>query len=126
MCDAVATGLVTFATPRAANSADKTIGWKGYAVRLTDALKGWGPVFDPNFAPGTSIIPAASLVPKPVSELALEAERRILSPMDGIAQRIDVAGLRGYRDSTLRADKKWTLIPYRDKPNMKLERKEKD
>jgi len=120
MCDAIATGLVTFATPRAANPADKSLGWKGYAYRLTEALKAWGPVYDPNFAPGTPLTPAASLVPKPVSELTVEAERRILSPMDGIATRIDLAGLRGYRDSTLRTDKKWTLSPYRDKPKMEL------
>ena len=118
MCDALATGIVAFATPRAANPADKTLPWKGYAIRITEALKGWAPIFDPNFAPG--VPPTGFPVPKPVTELAVEAERRILGPMDGVATRIDLAGLRGYRDSTLRSDKKWTDSPYRDKPNLKL------
>jgi hypothetical protein len=120
MSDAVATGLLTFATPRAANPADKNLPWKGYSARLNDSLKGWGAVFDPNFNPNKPSASAPELIPTPITELVAEAERRILLPMEGTATKIETDQFREFRDRKLRVDKKWTLNPYRDNPKLTL------
>jgi len=124
MTDAIATGLVAFATPRAANRDDKTLAWRGTAARLGDALKLWRALYDPNFNPAQPGAYSAALVPKPVSDLLLEADRRVLAPMDGTAAKIDADGLRDVFRGGLRADKKWTLAPFRGDPKLVLPKKD--
>lgn len=119
MCDAVAAGLATFATPRAANPADKTQAWRGTAARMADAFKVWRALFDQNFDPVKPTAYVAELVPKPVNDLLSDAERRILTPMEGAIPKIDVDGIRRFR-SNLRADKEWTLSPFLDNPTVTL------
>lgn len=120
MADAVATGVVAFATPRSRNRDDKSVAWRGTAAKLSEALKAWRGPFDPGFNPAapTAFVPAA--VPAVVNVVVAEAERQVLTPMDGTAGKINVDGLTKYRDGVLRADKKWTLAPFRDNPKLVL------
>ncbi|MDB5310708.1 MAG: hypothetical protein JWO38_4910 [Gemmataceae bacterium] len=123
MADAIATGLITFATPRAASPADKSLPWRGYAARLNDALKLWRGLFDANFDPARPTGFAPGVAPKPVEDLAAQAESRVLSPMDG-AGPIDVKGLRLFRDDkNIRGDSKWTLTPFGDNPKLVIPKK---
>lgn len=122
MTDAVATGIITFANRRAANPTDKSHPWRGYAARLTEALKAWRPLFDPGFNPAkpTAYLPAE--VPQPVMDTVTEAEKRVLGPMDG-ATGIDLNGFRQFRDNTLRGNKKWTPNPFLTNPKLALPKK---
>jgi len=119
MSDAVATGIITFATRRAASQLDKTIPWRFYGARLSEALKGWRPLFDPAYNP---VKPIATLpAPKPVEDLVAEADRRVLIPMFEANGPVDLNGLRQFRDLTLRADpKKFTLSPFTSNPKLTL------
>lgn len=122
MTDAVATGIITFANRRAANPTDKSHPWRGYAARLTEALKAWRPLFDPGFNPAkpTAFLPAE--VPQLVMDTVAEAEKRVLGPMDG-ATGIDLNGFRQFRDNTLRGNKKWTPSPFLTNPKLTLPKK---
>jgi hypothetical protein len=111
--DAVATGLITFATPRAANPGDKTIPWKGTAARLNDALKGWRPLFDPGYNPLKPTAFLADLVPKPVATLIGEADRQVLGPLEkaDAGTKVNVDSLRTFRQD-LRKQKEWSPAPF--------------
>jgi hypothetical protein len=122
MADAVASGLITFAAPKAANAADKSLPWRGTAARLLDALRLWQGLYDANFNPAAPTAYAQDQVPAVVKAVAAEAERRVLGPMEA-GGRIDLEGFRQYRDATLRADKKMTPAPYRENPTLVLPRK---
>lgn len=113
MADAIAAGLVTFATPKAARAEDKTIPWRGYAARLTEALKTWQGLFDTNYNPAQPSAESVKQAPAVAAALAGEAVRKVLDPVDG-AGRFDLGGLQQYREATLRADPKYTAAPYRD------------
>src|SRR5262249_34340883 len=43
--DAVATGIIAFATPRAVDKSDHRYPWRTYAARLTEGLRLWKGVF---------------------------------------------------------------------------------
>jgi hypothetical protein len=118
MADAAATGIITFATRRAANPLDKTIPWRYYGARLSEALHGWPPLFDPAYNPARPI--AAIPAPKPVEDLVADADRRVLKPMYEGVGNVDLNGLRQFRDLTLRGDKKWTLSPFTSNPKLTL------
>ncbi len=120
MSDVVATGIITFARPRAGNPSDKSIAWRGYSARILEALKAWGPMFDPAFNPLQPGAVLKGLIPPPVQGVVAEADRRVLSPIDGTLQKIDVQGLVGYRNNTLRTDKKWTLVPFSENKDLVL------
>lgn len=112
IADAVATGITTFATRRAAAPLDKSLAWRNYGSRLSDALKAWKPLYDPGFNPAKPTAFQAASVPKSVEDLATEAERRVLAPMTEATGTVDVNGLKQFRDNTLRGDKKWSLTPF--------------
>jgi hypothetical protein len=90
---------------------------------VSEALKGWRPLFDPNFDPAQPTVFLANLVPKPVDEVVVESGRRVLAQMDGAGQ-IDVTGLRDFRNNALRSDKQWTLAPFAADPKLVLPKKE--
>jgi hypothetical protein len=119
MGDAVLTGITTFATRRAASPLDKTLAWRSYGGRLSDALKGWRPLFDPAFNPAKPNVYSPASIPKVVEAIAAEAENRVLSPMYE-AGTVNVNALKQYRDNTLRGDKKWSLSPFVTNPKLTL------
>jgi len=49
--EAVTAALVTFAERRAANGKDKSLDWRGYGLRLSEAFKTWPKLFDFGFNP---------------------------------------------------------------------------
>ena len=120
MADAVATGIATFATRRAAAPLDKSLSWRNYGARISDGLKAWRPLFDPVYNPLKPTAFSAASVPKIVDDLQAEADKRVLVPMFEANGTVDVNGLKQFRDNTLRNDKKWTLSPFLAEPKLTL------
>ena len=100
--EAVTAALVTFAKPRAANPADRTLPWRLYATRLGEALRNWRPLFDPEFE---SVRPDrfdTKLIPPGVEALNREVVPTVLAPMDKVdfmgvpivGARVDIEGLQ--------------------------------
>ena len=125
IADAVSTGILTFAGPRAANPSDRTIAWKGTAARMSEALKAWRPLWDANFNPLKPNSFDAGAVPKPIADLIAEADTRVLSKIEKAepGTRVDVPGFQVFRGD-LRANKKWGLAPFRSNPDLILPRRE--
>jgi hypothetical protein len=116
--DVVATGVIKFAAPRAADPADRSIPWRTYAVRMAEALRGWKPLFDPLYDPARPAAYNQAAVPKPVAEVADEAVRLVLAPMDTAspaAARINIEGLTAVRqrirDNPKRSTTLYTGVP---------------
>jgi hypothetical protein len=86
--EAVTAALITFASPRAANAADRTLPWRSYALRTAEALHNWRPLFDPDFDPTRPTKYNPELVPPLVNELYKEVLPNVLAPMD----KVDVTG----------------------------------
>lgn len=126
MADAVATGIVSFSTRRAAAASplDKTsLAWRSYSARLSDALAAWRPLFDPAFNPAKPTVYLATVVPKPVDELVNAAETRVLKPIYEDKGAVGVTGLKDFRDNSIRGDKKWRLDPFASNPKLVLPKK---
>ena len=123
MADAMLTGITNFATRRAAAPLDKTLAWRSYGARLSDGLKSWKPLFDPAFNPANPKVYSTASVPKVVEDIVTEAESRVLAPMYENNNTVNVNALRGWRDNTLRGDKKWTLSPFVSDPKLVLQKK---
>lgn len=122
--DAVATGIVNFATRRAATPLDKSLAWRSYSARISDALKAWRPLFDPTFDPAKPMVFTSAAVPKPVEGVASEAESRVLERIyNDKGAVIDVNGLKAFRDNSIRGDKKWRLDPFASNPKLVLPQK---
>lgn len=123
--DAVATGVIAFASKRSSNPADKSIAWRGYAGRMSEALKLWKGLFDGNFDPARPTAYDPTAVPKVVNDVAAAADRMVLMPIDKAdpAVKVDVEGLKGIRRD-LRADPKKSTTLYRDVPNTTILRKD--
>lgn len=113
MADVVATGVITWATPRAANPADKSLPWKGTAMRMDDALKTWQGVFDPIYDPAQPKITPA-LVPAPVAQVAREVTDKILEPMNVTTRAVGVTQLQAFQRDVLRRGKEFTNRPFDD------------
>jgi hypothetical protein len=93
--EAVTTALVTFAETRAAKPQDKTLDWRGYGLRLSEALKTWRLLFDigynpmrPNNFSGT--------VPPAVDNLVQRAQTALLAPLENGNGRVAIEELRAY------------------------------
>jgi hypothetical protein len=94
--EAVVTALVTFATPRAGNLNDKSLPWRGYGMRLSEAFKNWRPLFDDTFdatKPGNF---AADTVPKAVNTMIQRCQIALFAPLDkvGLDMKPDPLGGR--------------------------------
>ena len=115
--DAVSTGIYLFAFPKVGAVGDRTIAWKGTAARINDALKGWRPLWDGTYNPTQPNSFDAGLVPKPVADVIADADRLVLTPMEKAdpGAKIDIDKLKALRQD-LRANKKWTLAPFKDNP----------
>jgi len=87
VAEAVAAGLVTFATPRA-EPGERTLAWRNYSYRLAEAFKNWRPLFDPVYdatQPGNF---SAAAVPPIVNDLITRVQTLILAPID----KVDING----------------------------------
>jgi hypothetical protein len=92
--EAIAQGIVTFATPRA-DRGDRSLPWKGYALRISDAFRKWPPLFDPLFNPVQPNIFNAKQTPDLVTELIKRTQSAILTPIDTGAA-VDLESMRKY------------------------------
>jgi hypothetical protein len=122
MADAVASGVIAFATRRAASPLDKSLAWRNYGGRMSEAIRTWRALFDPAFDPRKPTTFSTAAVPKAVDDLILETDKRVLAPMETGGQ-VDVNALKTYRDTTFRNDKKWTLTPFVSNPSLKLNKR---
>jgi hypothetical protein len=117
--EAMATGLITFATPRT-DALDRSVAWRNYSFRLGEALKGWRPLFDPvadaTRADGSKpdTYDAAS-VPPLVNDFITRVQNLILAPIDKLDingkpdpnSAVNIEGLKDFRNEL------------RDNPNRK-------
>lgn len=118
--DAVATGMIAFATPRAARpeATNKDHPWRTYAARLTEGVRLWKAVQDPAYDPLRPTAPTAA-PPAVVAEVADEAVRRIFTPIERLTidptVRIDIPGMTDIRNR-IRNSPKRSPTMFRDVP----------
>jgi hypothetical protein len=79
--EAVAAGLITFATPRAANAADHTLPWVRTSIRMSDALKGWRPLYNFLYDPVKPTPSDGEGAPAVLTDLITRAQDSVLTPM---------------------------------------------
>jgi hypothetical protein len=123
--DVVASGVIAFATPRAARpeAANKDYPWRVYAVRLTDGVRLWKAVQDPAYDP---LRPTSQTAPPPavVAEVADEAVRRVFVPIERLSTdptaKVDVPGMADVR-GRLRKSPKRSATLFREVPATSLE-----
>jgi hypothetical protein len=111
--EAVAQGIITFATPRT-DRADRSLPWKGYALRINDAFRKWPPLFDPLFDPQVPNVFNAQQTPGLVTDVIKRTRDAILTPIDTGAA-VDLDSMRKYL-TFLRERKQRTGILFSDVP----------
>jgi hypothetical protein len=82
--EAMLTGLVTFAGPRAANAYDRTLPWRSYATRLAEAMRNGRPLYDPDFEITQPAKYDVKLIPPLYEEMYKEVVPKVLAPMDKV------------------------------------------
>lgn len=127
--DVVATGIIGFATPRAARpeATNKDYPWRTYAARLTEGLRTWKAVADPAYDPGQPTRPYAPPSNASVNQLLDEktgAGAYILGPMDRLVTdptaRLDVPKMTDLRDRIRKSPNRGTTL-FREVPATSLE-----
>ena len=120
--EAVTAGLITFASPRAADSQDRRLPWRSYAIRIATALRNWRPLFDPLFEASTPNVFDASTVPPVVEEFYKDVVPNVLAPMDSLdssgkpaLRPVGIEGLRS-RLNAIRANPKRNLTLIQNVP----------
>ncbi|HUR55741.1 MAG TPA: hypothetical protein VMZ71_16510, partial [Gemmataceae bacterium] len=119
--EAVAVGLRSFAGPRAGNPTDRSIAWRVYAARLSEALRTWRGLFDDTFDPARPQNVNAVLVPEPVETVVKAAVDKVLGPIDknDVTVRVDIAAVTGVIEQFRKAPKRSTaLFPDTAKTNL--------
>lgn len=124
--DAVATGIILFATPRAVDKSDKRYPWRAYAARLTEGLRLWKAVMDPAYDPTRPTAPTAA-PPAAVNDVAdekLGAIGRVLVPIERSASdpttNIDIPGMTDLRDR-LRKNPRRSTTMFQDVPGTSID-----
>jgi hypothetical protein len=126
--EAVTSALVTFARPRAANAFDKSLPWRTYSLRIAEALRGWRPLFDPNYSLATPAKFDASSVPALIEDMYKEVVPKVLAPMDkvdgsgkpDVGAKVDIEGLLK-RLATLKENPKRNTTLFAGKPETTIE-----
>lgn len=116
--EAVTAALVNFAKPRAANAFDRTLPWRLYAARVGEALRGWRPLFDPDYEISRPTSYNAALIPAGVEELNNVVVPKVLAPMDQVdfqgkpapGARVDIEGLQSRLNALRNRPKRNTLL----------------
>lgn len=109
VAEVVATGLKTYAGPRAGNPADRSVAWKVYSARLSDGMRTWRGLFDNTFDPANPAKFDPTLTPNAVNNVATNALNKVLGPIDR-NDRVDIASLTGVLDELKRAQKRNTAL----------------
>jgi hypothetical protein len=93
--EAATAGLITFIERRAAKSDDKSLDWKGYGLRLSEALKNWRMIHDFGFNP---LAPNAfkGTVPPPIDNLVQRAQTALLGPLEKEGTPVAIEQLRAF------------------------------
>lgn len=115
--EAINAGLITFASPRAADAFDRRLPWRTYALRIAEAMRNWRPLFDPDFEITKPNTFDATRVPKSVEDFYKDAVPKVLAPMDrvdssgkpDIGSKVDIEGLRS-RLTAVRANANRPLV----------------
>jgi hypothetical protein len=130
--EAVTAALVTFAGRRAETFDDRSLPWRGYGLRLSEAFTKWKPLWDAGFNP---LKAGANLAPPPavVNDLIQRAQVALLTPLDKVgsdgkpdivAGRVDIEALKAFlkqlresktRDPHLFVGNKATALPIPDR-----------
>lgn len=84
LVEAMATGIIKFAGPRAADPLDKSVPWRGYSVRMADAFRNWPPLFDPLFDPLQPARFSKQEIPAAVTDLIDRTRANVLAPIDKV------------------------------------------
>jgi hypothetical protein len=82
--EAIMQALATFAGQRAANPFDRSLPWRGYSLRIAEALLRWQQLFDPNFDKLQPNKASANLVPAVVKEMCKEVIPNILAKIEKV------------------------------------------
>lgn len=83
LVEAVATGVIAFAGPRA-DPLNKSVAWRGYSLRIADAFRNWPPLFDPLFDPTRPTQFETKDVPAAVNDLIARVRTNVLNPIDKV------------------------------------------
>lgn len=111
MADVIATGVINWVGPRSAVPADKSLPWKGMAIKLDEGLKTWQGLYDVNWNPVQPAI-QAGLVPQPAKDVAAAVTSNILDPLGTTTRPVNVTGLQTYQRDVLRKTKDITPRPF--------------
>jgi len=101
VAEAMAAGIVTFASARASNPLDRSLAWRGYAMRIGDAFRGWRPLFDPLFDPTQAKFDPAT-TPKDINDIISRIQTAVIIPIEKVgvggqpdlAARVDIEGMK--------------------------------
>jgi hypothetical protein len=101
--EAIVAGLITFSGPRS-EPTDRSLPWRQFSIRMSEAMKNWRPLFDPTFEPTDPNRYDTAAVPASVNELIQRAQTMVLGPIDKVeftgkaefGARVDSEGLKQY------------------------------
>jgi hypothetical protein len=82
--EAITQALITFATPRAANSNDRSIPWRNYALRLAEAMFKWRTLFTTDYDPKQPYKFDPAAIPPLFKELYDEAIPKVLARIEKV------------------------------------------
>jgi len=114
LVEAMTAGLITCVAPRV-DPADRSQPWRGLALRLSEAMKNWRPLFDPIYDPAVPNTFNPNAVPAEVNDFISRVQATVIAPLE----RTDATGkpdpnakvdpaplvtyLRGLRDNPKRS-----------------------
>lgn len=121
--EAIAAAMKTFASPRT-EVTDRSLPWRQYSLRISEALKNWRPLFDPTFEATQPNFFDANSVPSVVNDLINRIQTMILTPIDKVDfnnkpdpnARLDIEGLERYL-TQLRENPNRKPLMFSDNPN---------
>lgn len=127
LAEAIASGLITFAGERAAKPFDRSLPWRGYSIRLSDAFKSWAPLFDPLYDPLSPAKADLKLQPREITDIIARAQTAILIPMEKVdasgkpdlSQRVDIEAMKAFLKQ-LQGNPKRTGMLIKDVPATRL------
>jgi hypothetical protein len=110
--EAVAVGLRSFAGPRSGNPLDRSIAWKVYSARLSDALRTWRGLFDNTFDPANPAKFDSTFTPDSVNKVVNTGLSKVLGPIDksDVTVRVDLAAMTVEIEQLRKATKRSTAL----------------
>jgi len=104
MEEAIAAGIINFAGARASDPLNRSLPWRGYASRISDAFKSWRPLFDPLYDPTQATKFDVGAIPKPITDIISRVQTGVLAPIEKVtgtgqpdlSVRVDIEGLKAF------------------------------